>query len=119
MGRFIRYCKLDEEHIGPNAFDVSRCTVLGNPFTHIKTKKTKASMVVKDRDTAIDLYNDYFDSAYIKNEDFRHAVDKIYEAYKNYDDVYIGCYCKLNERCHGDIIIKKMQQRAIKERLTK
>lgn len=115
MGKFIRYCKADEEHTGPNAFDVSRCSVLGNPYAHIKNKKTKASMVVKDRDTAINLYSEYFDEAYRKNEDFKKKVDEIYEAYKTYDEIYIGCYCKKNERCHGDIIIGKLQKRALRE----
>lgn len=119
MSRVIRYCKLEEEHSGENSFDISRPNPLGNPYTHIKSKKTLATYVVKNRDEAIALYSDYFDYMLRISPKFRDAWDKLYEAYQKYDIIYIGCYCHRNENCHGDIIIKKLKQRAMKEMIDK
>lgn len=121
MSKIIRYCKLSEEHYGDNVFDVSRPNIFGNPYTHIRNKETKAQVKVATREEAISLYDPYFD-AMLKSEDeagdlFRSEWDKMYEAYKKYDEIYIGCYCKLNEDCHGDIIRKKLIQRSMKEKL--
>ena len=119
MSRVIRYCKLEEEHSGENSFAISRPNPLGNPYTHIKSKKTLATYVVKNRDEAIALYSDYFDNMLRISPKFRDAWDKLYEAYQKYDIIYIGCYCHRNENCHGDIIIKKLKQRAMKEMIDK
>lgn len=119
MAKAIRYCKLEEEHIGDNCFDISRPNVFGNPYTHIKNKKTKALVTVKTREEAIRLYDIYFDKMVLTNDRFKEAWDKMYDAYVNNEEIYIGCYCHLTESCHGDIIIKKLRQRAIKEELDK
>lgn len=113
MCKYIRFCKTENDLSGSNVFDVSRASVLGNPFTHIKDKKTKALYVVETRDKAIDMYSKYFDLMYAKNAKFKAAVDEIYEASKKYNEIYIGCYCKLSERCHGDIIIDKLTSMSI------
>lgn len=121
MAKVIRYCKMEEERSGDNVFDVSRPNVFGNPYTHIKNKETLASVKVSSRDEAIDLYSDYFDRM-LKDESefgdkFREEWDRMYEAYKTFDVIYIGCYCKLDERCHGDIIRGKLIQRSMKEKI--
>lgn len=123
MAKITRYCKLKEEHSGSNAFDISRPNIFGNPYTHIKNRQTKAMVKVKNRDEAIDLYDYYFDNM-LKDETevgqrFREEWDRMYEAYKTYDEIFIGCYCHTDERCHGDIIIKKLVQRSMKEKLNK
>lgn len=115
MCRYIRYCVNDDKLTGDNVFDVSRASILGNPFTHIKTKKTKALYVVSSRDEAIDLYGGYFDMMYKKNASFKDAVDRIYEASKTNDEVYIGCYCRTDERCHGDVVIEKLTNMAVRD----
>lgn len=119
MSKIIRYCKLKEEHFGENAFDVSRPNVLGNPYTHIKNRETKALVKVKTRDEAIDLYDIYFDKMYEKDPLFKEEVDRMYEAYLKYDKIYIGCFCQENERCHGDIITNKIIQRSMKDKIKK
>lgn len=118
MGKAIRYCKHNEAHSGPNCFDVSRPSVFGNPYTHIKNKKTKALHVVKSREEAVMLYEKYFDSMIKVNKRFKDEWDKLYNAYKEYDYIYIGCFCPLSQLCHADIIIKKLEQREIKEELS-
>lgn len=122
MGKIIRYCKLNEERFGENVFDVSRPNIFGNPYTHIGNRKTLADVKVSTRDEAIDLYSDYFDEM-LKDETaageiFRKEWDRMYEAYKTFDEIYLGCYCQLDERCHSDIIRKKLIQRSMKEKLS-
>lgn len=121
MSKIIRYCKLDEERVGDNVFDISRPNIFGNPYTHIKSKKTLAEVKVSSREEAIDLYGEYFDKMLEDETDvgqlFRNEWDRMYEAYKTFDCIYIGCYCKLDERCHGDIIKAKLIQRSMREKL--
>lgn len=119
MAKVIRYCKLEEEHIGDNCFDISRPNVLGNPYTHIKSKKTLALFVVKTREEAIEKYEAYFEKMLETSEQFRNEWEKMYDAYKTFDVIYIGCYCHTNESCHGDILIKKLKQRLLKEAVQK
>ena len=119
MGKIIRYCKLTEDHVGDNAFDVSRAGILGNPYTHIKDRNTKATVKVKTRDQAIELYKEYFKTM-MESQDprsipFQREFRKIVDAYKKYDVVYIGCYCHLNESCHGDFIIEQVIRTAVRE----
>lgn len=117
MAKFIRYCKTQEQHYGENVFDVSRPNILGNPYTHIKDRETKALVKVRNRDEAIDLYSPYFDKMYETDEIYKAEVDALYNAFKTFDEVYIGCYCKKEERCHSDVIIQKINQRFMKETL--
>ena len=106
-----------ETHNGPNSFYIGRGSVLGNPYTHIKDRKTKAIYEVKDRDEAIDRYSDYFDLMYGSNIAYTKAIDEIYDLYKKGEDVYLGCFCK-PLRCHGDIIKEKLEKRLIREKVT-
>lgn len=119
MSKLIRFCKLNEEHVGENAFDISRGGILGNPYTHIKNRETKALIKVKTREIAIDMYKDYFklmmESTDKEAIPFQREFRKIVEAYKKYPEVYIGCYCQLNESCHGDFIIEQVMKTVVKE----
>ena len=90
-------------------------SILGNPYTHLPVKDTKAMFQCKTREEAIEKYDKYFDLMYGNNIEFTKVVDEMYEKYKNGEDIYLGCYCK-PQLCHGDIIAKKLQQRLIKER---
>lgn len=117
MGNCVRFCKLNETFLGENVFDVSRPHILGNPYTHIKNKETRALVKVKSREEAIHLYSKYFDKMYDTDDKFRDAFDEMYEIFKKYDVIYIGCYCNTNENCHSDIIIQKLKQRSFLETL--
>lgn len=115
----IVYNRTKEDHSNnPNNFPIYRPSVLGNPYTHIKDKATKAIYVVNTRDEAIDKYSEYFDIMYGSNIAFTQAIDKIYEKYKSGEDVYLECYCH-PQRCHGDIIAEKLKRRLIKEKIKK
>lgn len=117
MAKATRVCKTVTPMGGDNVFDVSRPNILSNPFTHIKDRKTLAKRVVKDRETAVMLYEKYFDEMVVKDDAFRKEFDRMYEVYKTNKEIFILCYCKLDETCHGDIVIKKLQNRLVKEKL--
>lgn len=99
-----------------NNYPIYRPSILSNPYSHIKDKKTLAMFVVKNRDEAIDRYEGYFDRMYSGNAPFKFLIDEIYEKYKRGEDIYLECYCK-PERCHGDIIKEKLEKRLMKERI--
>lgn len=110
----IVYNMHQEEHEGPNSFNISRDSILGNPFTHLKGN-TRAKKVVKTREDAIRLYSQYFDEVYENDENFKLCIDYIYEKFKNGEDVYLGCYCA-PQPCHGDVIKRKLESRLMKEK---
>ena len=109
------YNRRAETH-NKNDFYIGRGSVLGNPYSHIKDRKTKAIYEAKDRDDAIDKYSHYFDLMYGSNKAFTQAIDEIFEVYKSGDDVFLGCFCK-PLRCHGDVIKEKLEKRLLKERI--
>lgn len=119
MAKVIRYCIKNESHNGDNNFLIHRPYIFSNPFTHIKDKKTKAKYVVSTREEAIEMYGDYFDVMIETSPKFKEEWDKLYEAYKTFDVIYIGCYCSLSESCHGDVIIEKLKRRSIKDMMEK
>ena len=115
--RINRYCVLNEEHNGDNVFKVHRGYILGNPYTHIKDKSTKAMVIVKTREEAIEKYEKYFELSLKLNPEFKEEFERLVDACMTYDEVWIGCYCKLNETCHGDYIIKRLRQECMKRLL--
>ena len=72
--------------------------------------------VVSNIEEAIQRYSHYFDTMYNTNKLFANTVDEIYEKYRNGETVLLGCYCGTKSICHGDIIIKKLQNKLIKEK---
>lgn len=119
MAKIIRYCVLEEDHHGKNVFKIHRPSIFGNPYTHIKNKKTKALVSVNSREEAIELYDPYFDAMMEQNEDFRKAFEELIAAYDKYDTIYLGCYCTPEQSCHGDVIIKKINQFIVKRHIDK
>ena len=93
-------------------------SILGNPYTHLPVKDTKAMFQCKTREEAIEKYDEYFDIMYGNNIEFTKIIDEMYEKYKNGEDIYLECYCK-PQSCHGDIIAKKLQEMFIKEKYEK
>lgn len=110
----------NEEYFGDNVYLIHRPYILSNPYTHIKDKQTKAMFVVSSREEAIERYSHYFDIMYGKNIKFTETIDEIYEKYRRGEDILLGCYCKPGtdgkKNCHGDIIIKKLQSKLLKEK---
>lgn len=114
MAQIKRYCTLKEEHNGDNAFRVHRGYIFGNPYTHIKDKQTKALIKVKSREEAIERYKRYFEKCLEEIPEFKEEFEKMVDACMNYEEVWIGCYCNMNESCHADYIIKRLRQECTK-----
>ena len=114
----IVYNRGKEDHSAhPNNYPIYRGgSVLGNPYTDKPLKGTLAVFKAKNREEAIEKYDTYFDTQYGKNKEFTAIIDEIYEKYKNGETVYLECYCHPLP-CHGDIIVKKLQQRLLKEKI--
>lgn len=105
--------------MGDNAFDVSRPNIMGNPFTHIKDRKTKALVKVKTREEAIEKYGRYFDKMLVLDKEFKEEFEKMVDACFKYDEVFFGCYCKMDESCHSDIIMEKVKKECRKRMMKK
>lgn len=114
----IVYNRGKEDHSAhPYNFPIYRGgSVLGNPYTDKPLNRTMAVYQVKDRDEAIQRYSSYFDMQYGRNKEFTEVIDYIYELYKSGETVYLECYCH-PLRCHGDIIVEKLQKRLLKEKI--
>lgn len=106
----------NEEYFGDNVYLIHRPYTLSNPYTHIKDRQTKAMFVVPSREEAIERYSHYFDVMYGKNIKFTAVIDEIYEKYRNGEEILLGCFC-YPKNCHGDVIIKKLQARLLKEKI--
>ena len=114
MSQIKRYCVLKEEHNGDNAFRVHHGYILGNPYTHIKDKTTKAMVIVKTREEAIDRYERYFEESLKLNPEFKQEFERMVDACMQYDEIWVGCYCGEQESCHADYIIKRLRQECTK-----
>jgi hypothetical protein len=114
----IVYNRTKEDHSAhPNNFPIYRGgSVLGNPYTDKPLKGTLAVFKARNREEAIEKYSTYFDSQYGRNREFTAVIDEIYEIYKRGEDVYLECYCH-PLRCHGDIIVEKLQKRLLREKI--
>ena len=114
----IVYNRGKEDHSAhPNNYPIYRGgSVLGNPYTDKPLKGTLAVFKAKNREDAIEKYDTYFDTQYGRNREFTAVIDEIYEKYKNGETVYLECYCHPLP-CHGDVIVKKLQQRLLKEKI--
>jgi len=82
---------------------VGRPTALGNPFTHIKNKKTLAKFIVVTRDEAIAKYKEYAKESYISNTKFKKELDALVNLYKNGQNIHLLCWCSPAD-CHARIL---------------
>jgi hypothetical protein len=85
-------------HCKKEKYDVyiGRPSKWGNPFTHIKDKKTKAEYVVSSREEAIEKYREW-----ITEGDGKHLLKDLHEL----KGKTLGCWCK-PKPCHGDILVE-------------
>ena len=67
---------------------------MGNPFTHILDKKTKADFIVASRDEAIESYRNWILNQPQLLKDLHELKGKT-----------LGCFCK-PKSCHGDVLVE-------------
>jgi hypothetical protein len=77
---------------------IGRPSKWGNPYTHIKDKNTKAEYIVSTRKESIEKYKEY-----ILNTP--ELLNSLYEL----KDKVLGCWCKPNKKCHGDILVELIE----------
>jgi len=86
-----------------NVFYVGRGSVLGNPYTSIQGRETKAEFVVDSRKESIQCFKEYLlKKIEEKDEKICVTMNEIYTLSLQ-GNVYLACYCK-PKSCHGDII---------------
>lgn len=86
-----------------NDIYIGRGSVLGNPYTSLDIKKTKADFQCESREESIEKFKIFLLNK-IKEKDISICTElnKIYKLAKE-NDVYLICYCS-PKPCHGDVI---------------
>lgn len=79
---------------------IGRGSVLGNPFTSMQDRQTKAEFICGSREESVDSFREYLLKK-ISEKDKR-ICDELNKIYKM-PHVNLVCFCK-PKSCHGDII---------------
>ena len=114
MAIIVYNVKTDDYTSHPNNFYIGRPSVLSNPFTHDGKRSNLAKLSFKTIEEALEAYELYFEKMIESDKAFQDEFNKIYEKYKNGEDVYLGCFCHPLP-CHGDFIAKQLQKKLIME----
>lgn len=98
-----------------NDFYIGRGSPLGNPFTSIKNRKTKAQFTCENREESVEKYKEYLLQAIKdKNPTICNKLNEIYIAAKkakeNNSIVYLVCFCA-PKLCHGDVLKEIINQK--------
>jgi hypothetical protein len=93
-------------HFRKEKFDIyiGRPSEWGNPFSHIKDKKTRAEFIVKNREEAVAKYREW-----ILTQD--HLMEKL----ETLRGKSLGCWCK-PKACHGDVLVQLLRENDIRQR---
>ena len=75
---------------------IGRPSIWGNPYTS-KTGKTLAKFVVGSKKEAIEKYRVYL----LSNVELMERLMEL-------DGLKLGCFCKEEATCHGDILIEQI-----------
>lgn len=87
-----------------NVIYIGRGSVLGNPYTSIQDRETKAEFVVDSRKESIQAFKEYLlKKIEEKDEEICNTMNEIYTL-ATQGDVYLACYCRPKKTCHGDVI---------------
>jgi len=87
-------------HCKKQPYDVyiGRGSKWGNPYTHIKDRKTKAEYIVATREDAINMYRKWIMLRPDLLSDLSELKGKT-----------LGCYCK-PKSCHGDVLVELIKE---------
>jgi len=97
---------------------IGRGSILGNPFTSKKLSKTKAKYKCATKEESIKKYNTYILDKIEKNDaEIIKELNRISNLAK-VRDINLVCYCKNNNKCHGNIIKNIIIGRLIREELS-
>ncbi len=97
-----------------NVFYIGRGSALGNPYTSIQDRETKAQFVVNTKEESIEKYKEYLnDCIENKQEEVCNLMNQIFILAMK-EDVYLSCYCK-PKSCHGDVIKEVLESKMQKK----
>lgn len=82
---------------------IGRGSLLGNPFTHLPLRYTKALVKVDTREESITRYEEYARAKLVSDKDFMQVL------YELPEDAVLECYCK-PASCHGDVVMKLWEE---------
>lgn len=89
---------------------IGRGSPLGNPYTSIKGRQTKALYTCDNREESIQKYREYLEEQIrINNREIADALNKVWKLART-GDVYLVCFCA-PKPCHGDVIKELVSQR--------
>lgn len=93
---------------------IGRPSPLGNPFSHLPN--TLAKFKVKDRDEAVDRYEEYLRSLINTEEgvDITREMKRLYKKLIQEGSLSLVCWCA-PKRCHGDVIKKLLEEKVERE----
>ena len=83
---------------------IGRGSKWGNPYTHIKDKNTLAKFVVGTREEAITKYREYI----LSKPELMNSLHEL-------EGKVLGCFCKPDKSCHGDILLELLSEQKLKQ----
>lgn len=94
-----------KEYVNDDYIYIGRPSIFGNPFTSKDSKIAKYKVGTKKE--AIEKYREYI----LENI---HLLDELIEEIEYSGFNKIGCFCKINTSCHGDVLIELIKERTTK-----
>lgn len=112
--------KTDDVSSNYNYFFLSGNSPLSNPFKYTGKRSNASKLTFKTREECIIAYRKYFELCYGQPgyEAMTYEFDKIYEHYKNGEEIYLGCFCSPLP-CHCDVIAEELEKKILKEKMNK
>jgi hypothetical protein len=95
---------------GLNDVYIGRGSPLGNPFTHIKDRNTKAHFIVESREEAMSNYGQWLEQKIREQDKAVIGQLDLIARLAARGDVKLVCYCK-PKSCHGDTILSYTEER--------
>ena len=86
---------------------IGRGSVLGNPFTSIKDRQTKAEFICDTREESVEKFKEYLLGKIAEKD--KKLCDELNRIYKM-ETVILVCFCK-PKSCHGDFIKKIIESK--------
>jgi hypothetical protein len=91
-------------------FYIGRGSPLGNPFTSIRDRETKAEVVCDSREESIQRYEEWLNEKILKKDSaVCGELNRIFLSLRE-GNTNLVCYCS-PKPCHGDVIKKLIESK--------
>lgn len=93
-----------------NDIYVGRGSILGNPFSSIQGRETKAEFICESREDAIRNFSSYLKQKISdKDKNICDELNRIWKIAKSGRDINLVCYCT-PKSCHATVILRTLEQ---------